>query len=185
MAVGWWIYDRGYNDSLPGWHEGFDRTHLAVIFPAEFELSFRGNNWFVETGTGIRSLRDNVMITPEDKRSDRERYRISPGQAVSIQMFYLRGGYNVFGSPGYSFTPALTLGTFTINTTHPNKDQFRHKLYYEAGIMNQFHIHKRFDLLIFPRYSNMIITTQPDAPEGSGHNIHSIGINMGFRCWII
>ncbi|MDX2247715.1 MAG: hypothetical protein SF052_13105 [Bacteroidia bacterium] len=185
MSAGWWIFDKGFNDTLPDWHEGYDRTHLTVLIRSEFTLSFRNAKGFAELGGGFRALQDNIMISSADRRRTGTRYRISSGRAVPVFAFYLTGGYHLFQKKSFSFTPTLSAGTFFLTTNHPQKAYFKNRFFYDVGVSHIFYLSERWDFSVFPHYSQMIITTTREANKGSGHAIRTVGFLFGFRLWII
>ncbi|MEZ4774178.1 MAG: hypothetical protein R3D00_13425 [Bacteroidia bacterium] len=185
MAAGWWIYDKGFNDTLPTWHEGYDRTHLSAMFQSGFTLDYRSRQFYVSAGVGFSSLRDNIMISSADRRRTGTRYRISDGNAMPIFSVFLMGGYNLYHNKSFSFTPTLSTGTFFVKTTHPQKAYFKYKYFYDIGIRHVFHLSENWDFSVYPHYSQMIITTRPEANKGSGHHIYTVGVNFAFSIWII
>ena len=77
LEAGWWIYNKGFNDTLHSSHLGYDRTHLAFVIPVEVCFSIKKEKWLLDFGVGTVRIGDNVMIGSEDQRGGRTRYGIS------------------------------------------------------------------------------------------------------------
>ncbi|MEZ4850097.1 MAG: hypothetical protein R3B93_16080 [Bacteroidia bacterium] len=183
VEAGWWIYNKGFNDTLPGNHMGYDRTHLSFLTPSELKLSFRSESWMFNLGVGRARIGDNVMIGSEDRRRDRTRYAISSGNAVSVSRILIQGGPALIKKEKYRFYPALTLGLFSLETTHPDRFFFATKWLWKLSLENHISLSKGFDLLVNLAYTDMKIFTTSEAPVGSEHDIYSIGINLGANIW--
>lgn len=185
VSVGWWIYDKGFADTLPDWHQGYDRTHLSAMFQTDLTFDYRSKKFFASVGGRFSSLQDNIMISSADRRRTGTRYRITTGNAVHFFSLFLTGGYNLSTKNTFSFTPTLSVGTFFLNTTHPQKSFFQYRYFYDIGVRHTFHLSENWDFSIFPHYSQMVITTTPAADSGSGHHIYTLGVNLAFRRWIM
>ncbi|MEZ4828890.1 MAG: hypothetical protein R3C61_21780 [Bacteroidia bacterium] len=184
FGAGWWIFDKGYADSLPDWHLGYDRTHLSLMPETNLQILYRNQKVSIALGAGFSSLLDRIMISSADRRRTGTRYVIASGNSIPFLRLFLSGSYYLPATPRLDLVPTISAGSFFVKTIHPQKPFFRYRFYYEPGISYIFHLSDDWEFAATPRYSHMIITTRPEANRGARHHIHTMGINIAFRIWI-
>jgi hypothetical protein len=184
LEAGWWIYNKGFNDTLPGSHMGYDRTHLSFVIPVELTFALRTSDLIFNFGAGSVRIGDNVMIGSEDRRRGRTRYDVAAGEAVNTLHAFVQGGPALLKKPKYTFFPTLALGMFSIETTHPDKAQFKKQWFWKISLENYISPTENLDLTASLAYTNMKISTTNDAPKGAEHDIYSIGVNVGAILWL-
>jgi hypothetical protein len=86
--------------------------------------------------------------------------------------------YALIHAGNYTLSPQLKAGIFTIHTTHPDKDDFGYKTFWEAGIRNKISFPK-WHLIISPYFNTMTIQPRESVHEEEHHKIYSLGIMFG------
>jgi hypothetical protein len=86
--------------------------------------------------------------------------------------------YALVHTGNYTLSPQLKAGIFRIQTTHPDKDNFGYKTFWEAGIRNEITF-PQWHLIISPYFNTMTIQPREPVHEGEHHKIYSLGIMFG------
>ena len=173
VASGWWIYTLGSG-------HGIDRTDNEPKISFELESVYHYKRLGVGLGIGYSYLTDNSMEAFEDTRAQRRKYLIAEN-SVKFWQFYLLGEYHLYSNERFTLSPQLKLGTFTIETIHPQKDNFGGKFYYELSAMNQFTLANNLGLTLKPFYQVMMIQVKQETMPGEKHRIFSLGLACGLR----
>jgi len=175
---GWWVYDRG-NDPDTGQQLGWDRSDNENTIAVGLDLWYQLRKMNIGIGTSYNAFFETKMEAFEDQLNGRKRYPVSGG-AVTFLKYYLQLEYALFQGRKYDFNLHGRFGGFSISTTHPEKDNFGLKTFFEVGITNQVHF-KHVTFLIRPKYSEMTIRPVEEQNPGEIHKIRSYGISFGIR----
>jgi hypothetical protein len=180
-AVGWWVYDKGFTDTLPQLHRGFDRTHLSFVLPVDFSVTLQQQRWEFGLGAGYRQLQDDQMVASDHRRGARNTYYITE-RNTNILFFQAFGQlrYELLQFPRFSLAPSIKLGRFWVRHTHPQAATFRQQWVREIGLMARFKLLPRLEYWFMPQYADQLITV-PNSHVGERHNIYTIGILAGLR----
>ena len=173
IASGWWIYTLGTG-------AGIDRTDNQPKISVEAEVLFKPNKLGVALGLGYSWLLDNTMEAFEDTRAQRSKYLVAE-KSVQFWQYYLQTEYDVYQSPSYTLTPQVRLGGFSIDTIHPEKDNFDAQFYFELGVLNQLALSDKFQLGLRAFYQSMKISVKEENLPGEEHRIFSLGVAAGIR----
>ncbi len=180
--IGWWVQNNGFNDTLPDYHQGYDRSHLAFFMPAEFSLSYQFQKWRFSAGGGYRYFDDNVLIGTDNARGNSSRYRIQPnGEGVNIWLYQLGIEYLFVDQPRFSMSPFFNLGGFFSNASIPNPEISKAPWHYNFGLELSAKLGQHFQWYFRPRYIRQIINYDQPAFRDLQQNIYSIGIFTGIR----
>jgi len=183
LGAGWWVYNKGF--SQDGWHNGYDRTHLAFSLPIEAELQAKHDRWEILLGAGMRRLVDNVMIGSDHQRTNRSRYLVSEETFLRFRHIHLGLGYTLIQRPSYHLIPSVRLGTFWFQHTHPAAANMGRRLSMDIGIAQRWRLSNRWNLIAEGRYSDWRIWGNSQALRSEQHHIYTIDLRMGFLIWII
>jgi hypothetical protein len=183
--LGWWVYDKGFNDSLPDFHQGFDRTHLSFVLPLEISLHWQNQRWQYGLGLQYRVLFDDVLIGSDHRRSSRNQYNISRnGSEVGFVQWHAQLAWQALQQGRYQFWPWLRVGGFRPFAVHPREDYYRFFLHYTLALENRVQMGEKWALQFMPRYTEKTILTRSDAFRGEQHKVYTIGIMLGVCCYL-
>jgi len=173
IASGWWIYTLGTG-------AGIDRTDNVPKISFGTSVVYKPGRLGVGLGLGYSFLTDNTMEAFEDTRAQRRKYRIAEN-AVRFWEYYLVGEYDLFSNHKYRLTPQVRAGSFNINTTHPEKDNFGNRYLFELGVLNQIRLDKKLNFTVRPFYQVLKISIKQPSLSGEKHRIYSLGLSFGVR----
>ncbi|GJM28156.1 MAG: hypothetical protein DHS20C17_07910 [Cyclobacteriaceae bacterium] len=173
IASGWWIYTLGTG-------AGIDRTDNVPKISFEGVFVFKPHRFGIGAGLGYSFLTDNTMETFEDTRAQRQKYSIA-NKVVQFWTYYLLAEYDVYSDGRYSLSPQLKAGGFGIDTTHPQKANFKTQFLTELSALNKIDLSGGLSLTLRPFYQVMMISTKEDLLPGEKHRIFSLGLSFGVR----
>lgn len=173
LASGWWIYSLGNG-------AGIDRTDNVPKIGFDGEVLFKPRRIGIGAGLGYSFLGDNTMEAFEDTRAQRSKYFIAD-KVVQFWTYYLFAEYDIYTNNKYILSPQVRAGGFSINTTHPEKDNFNSQLFLEFSALNQFYLSEQLRFSIRPFYQVMMIPVKEKMLPGEKHRIFSLGLSLGLR----
>ena len=179
MFTGWWIFDKGMSDSIPGYHEGYDRSHLSTMAPARINLIYSGERWSVGTQLGYLWLNDKELVSSVRFPDMSLKYDIAENALHFIQ-YGFQGEYTIAKGRNYQFRFHLSAGSFAAFHNHPDKEDFGTPYFWMAGITNEFDLGK-IKLVLRPEYSNLRLTYRTSNPNGKRNNVYYFGAGAGIR----
>lgn len=180
--IGWWIYDKGQTDTLPTIHRGYDRTHLAAIYPIEIEAGIKAQRWTFAAGYSRRTLEDNVMIGSDHRRGDRNKYKIIQDKSyIPLHTYHAQAAYSLVQKRRFSMGFQLRVGGFSLTHDHPRKAYFHHQWMYETALPIYLDISRQLQFMFRPRYAQLNISTKGSTYNGEKHGIYSVGATGGLR----
>lgn len=116
----------------------------------------------------------------EDTRAQRSKYRIADNH-VQLLQYYLQMEYALFSVSKYTLSPQVRIGGFSIDTTHPQKENFDNKMLFELSAVNEISLSERLWFTIRPFYQAMMIPVKEELLPGEQHRIFSLGLSFGIR----
>ncbi len=173
IASGWWIYNLGTGS-------GIDRTDFEPKITFEGEAVYKPKRLGIGLGLGYSFLTDNVMEAFQDTRAQRRKYFIADN-VVQFWQYYLQGEYDIYSDGKYALSPQFRIGGFSIETTHPQKDNFNNRSLMEFSVLNQIVVGKKLELVIRPYYQVLMISVKEELLPGENHRIYSLGLTTGLR----
>lgn len=182
MGAGWWVYDKGVTDTLPSIHRGYDRTHLAAMWPSELSGIYTAGRWSVGLGIGYLFLDDKRMVGSEHRRGRSRKYNVAAKDRAGIFIRHanLQGQYYLIQNARLSLGAQLRVGLFQMVHAHPRASTFRLHLSQEFGLVHLIPLTSHFSLYIRPQFSNFRIWTA-DGFDGERHNVYSLSGVIGLR----
>ena len=181
MGAGWWTWDRGLDEQ--GWHQGHDRTHLALLGSGEAEVLLARGRWQLSLGGSLQQLRDDEMVGTNHARGNYQRYQVVPEgkSTLALQSLALGLGYELIKRPRYAFMPQVRLGTFTWQQAHPEQAQMGLRLVRELRLINRFWLGDHVALLLWPQLSNWYVGPNALAAPQERHRILHIDLGLGLE----
>lgn len=173
IASGGWIYTLGTG-------AGIDRTDNEAKITFEGEIIYKVKRWGLGAGLGYSLLLDNTMEAFEDTRARRHKYFIAVNQVQFLQ-YHLQMEYALFSGLKYVLSPQVRIGGFSINTIHPQKENFDNKMFIELSAVNEISLSQRLWLTIRPYYQSMLMSVKEEILPGEQHRISSLGLSFGVR----
>lgn len=182
MGAGWWVYDKGLTDTLPSIHRGYDRTHLAAMWPSEFTGIYTNKRWSVGLGIGYLFLDDKRMIGSEHRRGRSRKYNVAAKdrKGITIRHVHLQGRYFLIENDRLGLGMQVRVGLFQMIHAHPRASTFRLHLSQEVGLIHLIPLTSHFTFYIRPQFSNFRIWTA-EGFEGERHNVYSLSGVVGLR----
>ena len=174
---GWWYYTQGNLDAAFDTEKGNAYTESALILPVETNLRYTIKRFDVGAGMQYSIFAENEMFGLGNTDTDFNKLKISKN-AVTFFKIHLLTSYALLQANNYTLSPQLKAGIFTINTTHPDRDNFGSKTFWEAGIRNEISFAK-WRLLLSPYFNTMTIRPRQPLHEEARHKIYSLGIMFG------
>lgn len=89
--------------------------------------------------------------------------------------------YALFSGLKYKLSPQVRIGGFSIDTTHPQKENFDNKMFFELSAVNEISLSERLWFTIRPFYQAMMISVKEELLPGEQHRIFSLGLSFGIR----
>lgn len=180
--LGWWVQNKGFNDTLPNFHQGYDRSHLSFMLPAELSLSYQYGDWRFGLGGAYRYFDDNVLVGTDNARGNYSRYRLqSENQGVRFWSWQAEIQYLLIQKPKFSFSPFLAFGSFMTNATIPEALLSTIPWHYRFGLELSHILGPHFQWYAKPRYARFHIGYEDAAYRDFQQNVYSIGILTGIR----
>jgi len=181
IGAGWWVYDKGLTDTLPHIHRGYDRTHLSFLIPQSMSIGLEYRNLSLGIQAGRSKLEDTRMVSSDHRRGSYNKYSIAAEGLEDIPMHHLGGelGYKLVNRPGFTFVPTLILGGLWLEASHPEVQAFDQRFYRAGELRFIVKLYPKVDLLLFPRYTNILLMDRSNPYENSHHNIYGIGLHAG------
>lgn len=182
VGAGWWVYNKGFTDTLPTIHRGYDRTHLSMLWPSELSISYARNNWEWGIALGQRTLADDQMIGSDHRRGRFRKYTISVDSKnnIPIQHISLFGRGYLIKKRKFWMGASASLGTFYMTHNHPRKSTFQLHIAQEVGIIHLIWLSPHLAFTVHPQFSNYRITSEGQF-EGERHNIYGLTGRLGLK----
>ncbi|MEO0898855.1 MAG: hypothetical protein AAFY71_20750 [Bacteroidota bacterium] len=183
VGAGWWVYDKGLTDTLPNIHRGYDRTHLAFIFPVSMGLRYQHKNLTLGMQLGIASLRDDRMVASDHRRGDFNKYSISTDELEGVPLAQVAAqlGYVMVSGKRLELTPIVYGGFNWTWHDHPEVAEFNQRIYRAVDLQFRIKLASHLSLLLFPRYTNILLRESDTPYESSKHNVYAIGLHTGLQ----
>ena len=172
---GWWVYNKGSLDGSVEGNNGWDHTAAKPSINFESSFIYKQNRFKIGANFNYVMLKATIML-----RHDDFRYYVSDN-FVKLTKAGIMLEYDIFSKTRYALAPHVAVGTFFIDTSHPEKGNFGFKLYVAIGVNNDILLKGRFWLTIRPVFNVMTIWPQQSAAKGEKHHLYSMGINLGTR----
>jgi hypothetical protein len=182
VGAGWWYYLHQQDDLLG---ERMDRSHLDASISTAVRLRLQRERVSVGLAYQLRSLRDDELVAYDDRVGNRHRIPLAPnGGSVERHCVGLNLGYLLVQKPAYRVGFEVELGTFSLNSLHPDQDNFGFKMYRQFHLTQHFRLAPRFFFIGQMQFSRSHVWMINPAFPGEKHNFISVGINGGFE-WAI
>jgi hypothetical protein len=177
VGAGWWVYNKGsvnpnnFNDL------GQDQTHSTGVIDFNVGLLYQIKRWKAGIRLSHSLFLEDKMSASDDSEYYSHRYKIAEN-AVTFQKYALQLSFDVVDEPKIAIAPLVRLGTFDMQTLHPEKYNFGSRAFWEVGILNQIKF-KKFIFLIQPQYTHLSILPKQAKHAGENHKIYHITIQTG------
>lgn len=183
VGAGWWYYLHQQDDLLG---ERMDRMHLDASISTAFRVRLQGKRAGIALAYQLRSLRDDDLIAyNESVGNQRRRIRVAElGGAVDRHLVGVNFGYSFVQTPAYQVAAEIELGTFSLNSLHPDQENFGFRMYRQFHLTQHIRLVERFFLIIQMQFSRSQVWMIEPAFPGEKHQFVSTGLNVGFE-WAI
>jgi hypothetical protein len=181
-GAGWWYYLHQQDDLIG---ERMDRTHFDASISAAFRVRLQGDQLSVALAYQRKSLLDDELVAYDDRVGSRHRIPVAENRkGVNRHCVGVNVGYTFVQKPAYRVSTELELGTFSINSLHPDQKNFGLRMYRQFFLTQHFRLADRLFLLVSMQYCRSHIWTIEPAFPGEKHDFVSGGLNVGFE-WAI
>ena len=116
----------------------------------------------------------------EDTRAVRSKYLIAE-DFVEFLTYSAFWEYTIHSGQKLLISPQLSAGGFTLETIHPEKDNFNTQWMLEFGVVNEIIWSSKWSLTIKPLYQVLGISVKQETYPGEKHRIYSFGLGAGIR----
>ncbi|MEM6803703.1 MAG: hypothetical protein AAF696_20025 [Bacteroidota bacterium] len=179
-SMGRWMYDKGLSDPVDGFHQGYDRTHLAPYVPIGLQVSYRWKKWTIGAAASISWLGDDELISSTTRIIVPREYFITDGSDIRFSNYMLFLERTLIDRSRYKLKAAIFTGSFRSVQDHPRKDLFTGRYILDLGLTNEIYVSENWFILIRPVYKRKHIGTKDSPFIGESHEIISFGIDYGF-----
>jgi len=180
VSMGRWIYDKGLSDAKDGYHQGYDRSHLALYVPVGIHINYNWNKWSLGTAIGLSWLSDDELISSTSRPIVPREYFITDGSNIRFTTYSLVAERLIVDLPRYSLRASVFLGTFRSRQHHPREAFFGRHYLLDLGLSNQIYLSKDWFILIQPLFKRKHIATVDSPFPGESHDIITFGLDFGF-----
>ncbi len=182
FKTGWWIYHKGTTKGDEAIALGWDRTHYQPKYNLGLAISYKINKLTASVSGSLSWYVEDDMLRHESKSFAKLKYPVSNG-SVKFKEVAIDLSYDVIAGEKFQLSPNIGVGTFSINTLHPERDNFGTKLLWHVGIQNKIRKDK-VTWLLNPIYQELTILPKAEVNNGEKHKIHAFGIEIGLRYWL-
>ena len=184
-AVGWMIYHNGLSDDPEPQSLGYDRTYVSLLLPIEGEVSWTNGNLRLGLGISHTIMYDETMIGSTDRRGNRNRYRVSPpDKTLLFDAAWLSGSWQLPHEGKLALRPALRIGTFRSNITHPAWPTLGPRWLLVPGIDISYPLSQRLDLWVCPQYFHLWRNDSNLSRSKESLHLYSLDVRLGLRLWL-
>ncbi len=176
---GWWVFNRGSTSPEIFNDLGWDRTDNKITLSVGGTLLYHWGRLKVGAGVDHARFLETFMEAFEDTDSNRRIFRISNG-AVTFWKYFLQTEFEVLRKKNYVLSPNIKLGSFDIQTLHPDRENFGEKRFLEIGLVNEVTI-SGVRVIIRPEFRSMTIRSIQRSNFNELHNIKGFGMSIGVR----
>lgn len=180
INMGRWIYDKGMTEPNGGFHQGYDRTHLAVYIPIGLQIGYNWEKWSAGAAASISWLSDDELISSTSKPLVPREYFITDGSDIQFSNVSVFLGRKLVNRPRYKMEALIYVGTFKSEQNHQREDFFGLHYIIDFGLNNQFFISKDWYIILRPVFKRKHINTRDSLFPGESHEIITFGLDYGF-----
>lgn len=180
ITSGWWVYNKGSLDGTEKTNLGWDHTRTAPFEHLNGILIYQHSKWKIGGGTCLSVLFEDEMLGSENSSRKYDKYPIADRYPLFWQ-FYMMTEYDIFSRKRYALSPHLKCGSFMVNTTHPEADNFGFRYFFEAGVNNEIKMKNNLFLMLMPCYKTMTIFPKEKKADKERHHISNFGVQVGLR----
>jgi len=184
ISMGRWVYDKGLSELDGGFHQGYDRSHLAVYIPLGVEVTYQWKKWGVGVAANLGWLSDDELISSTSKPLVPREYFLTDGSAISFTTLNLMLGRTLIDLPRYKLQARMYFGTFQSQQDHPRKDFFGRHYLLDFGLDNEISLNKQWFILLRPIFKRKFIGTRNSPFPGESHEIITFGLDYGFGVYL-
>ncbi|MCI4666626.1 MAG: hypothetical protein MRZ79_00590 [Bacteroidia bacterium] len=183
LGAGWWVYDKGQTDTLPQIHRGYDRTHLSFLIPQSISVSYSTEKILLGVQAGRTRLEDSRMVSSDHRRGSFNKYSIAEDGIDYIPITYLVGkiGWHIIRKPRFRLTPVFLAGLTQVRAQHPESLTFSRRIYRAGELHFSVALSPNVNLLLYPRYTNVLFRDLNSKYLQSKHNVYGIGLHAGLE----
>lgn len=180
INMGRWIYDKGLSEPSGGFHQGYDRTHLALYIPIGIQAGYNWKKWTLGISGSISWLSDDELISSTSKPLVPREYFITDGSDIQFSNLSIFLERIILDRPKYKMEAVIYGGTFRSVQSHQRETFFGTHYIFDMGINNQFYISKDWYIILRPTFKRKFITTKDSPFIGESHEIITFGLDYGF-----
>ena len=180
IGTGWWIQESNYkiqNETITDWANS--RLSLDVPFSASVKYKL-GNNIQIGPGFTYRRLMAKNLYASSPIVSSFTKIKIAEN-SVNAMQYYLSMETSVVRTPKFNLTSRINIGSFQLESIHPDDNFFTNKLMLEAALQISFQSKTELIPFVEMYYSNLTFKSTTSPAYKSVHHIQSIGTKFGLR----
>ena len=178
--MGRWIYDKGQSEDVGGFHQGYDRTHLAIYVPIGAQINYDWKKWSIGLMASISWLGDDELVSSTTRVIVPREYFITDGSNIRFQNYGLMLERSIIDRPRYRLRASGFVGSFRSEQDHPREEFFDRHYFIDLGFSNEIYLSKNWFILLRPVFKRKLISTKDSPFRGESHEIISFGLDYGF-----
>lgn len=178
FGSGWWTYNKGV--AQDGEPLGWDHTSTRAFTNAGVDFIFKINTFSIGAGGEFSFFHTSSMLASDHSRRNYNKYPVAE-KRVLFSKFCLIAEYAAWTGKNFSFSPQVKTGSFTVETIHPEKENFGFRMFFEAGAHNQFRLFRELYLIARPSVCVMTIRSNKNGRQGERHQVFNLNFDIGLR----
>ncbi|MDW3649020.1 MAG: hypothetical protein R8P61_18260 [Bacteroidia bacterium] len=180
ISMGRWIYDKGQSEDVGGFHQGYDRSHLAIYVPIGAQINYDWKKWSIGIMGNISWLADDELVSSTTRVIVPREYFITDGSNIKFENYGFLLERSIIDRARYRLRASAFLGSFRSEQDHPREEFFDLHYFIDLGLTNELYLSDSWFIMIRPVFKRKVITTKDSPFEGESHEIISFGIDYGF-----
>lgn len=174
VQTGWWVYYKGLDAN--GDLLGSDRTRHAPFLSAGGKVGWRFGRWDVGAQVQHIVFTVNRMEASDNAAGNLKAYSVADDNVIFLD-YQLLASYKLMEKNWFSLHPRAGFGTFSINTSHPDKGNFGTKVSWSAGLQANFQFRANWSIVAAILHSIMHVQLKRGF-EQERHRVYRSGLHL-------
>lgn len=180
IGTGWWIQESDYkiqNEIITDWANS--RLSLDATISASIKYKF-GKRIYIGPGFTYSNLMAQNLYPSSPYIPSFTKTKIAENSVKTVQ-YFLRIETMALLTKAYILTPKINVGSFQLESVHPDDNIFTDRIMLEAALQFKFNTKSDLKPFIEMYYSNLSFQSTPSTTYKRVHHIQSIGTKIGIQ----
>lgn len=179
FGSGWWAYNRGSTSPESADLIGLDRTPHSPYAHFGATVSLRLQRFYFGAAIHRDYFLEDKMWAFEDADNFRNRFAIADGN-LPLRKKMLVLAVDMIRKSAFVMQPEIRFGSFSMETLHPDRDNFAEQRVWQIGIGNMM-TSGRWALIVRPFYTVYAIRLKVQPNANASHRIYHAGVIIALR----